>query len=63
MLRGCVSCGATEALLKCNEEDCLNLVCFVHGGRYGGRCRGCWESGSILLPPWPLGTPRPGRDR
>jgi hypothetical protein len=57
----CVSCGVTEGLLKCMSDDCLNLICPVHSGRHGGRCRGCWDSGSILLPPWPLGAPRPGR--
>jgi hypothetical protein len=59
MLPRCVSCGATEGLLSCMKDDCRNLLCPDHRVRYRGRCRGCWDSGSIILPPWPLGAPRP----
>jgi hypothetical protein len=33
-------------------------LCTAHSGRHDGRCPGCWESGSVLLAPWPLGDPR-----
>ncbi len=47
----CSSCWATDNLVKCSNEDCLNLVCTLHRKRYGGGCRGCWDTEYILLPP------------
>jgi len=61
VLQSCISCGATAELVKCTHDDCSNLLCPAHSGRHGGRCRCCWDSGSILLPRWPLGAPRPDR--
>ena len=57
MVSRCVSCGVIEGLLNCTNDDCPHLLCRDHSLSYGGRCKGCWESGSILLPPRPFGTP------
>jgi hypothetical protein len=60
MPKRCVSCWATAGLLACTKEGCPHLLCPDHNN-HGGRCRGCWESGNVLLSPWPLGAPRSKR--
>jgi hypothetical protein len=52
ILPRCAWCWAKEHLLKCENDDCPDLMCSAHN--YGGRCIQCWETGSIILPLWPL---------
>jgi hypothetical protein len=49
----CVICGTAGNLTKCAGKDCPYLLCSIHVRRYGGRCRNCWNTGAIILPPKP----------